>query len=440
MAVFSQISRSRAGREQVGTARVGAIYTLVALICALCLASPTRAAGTATGLFLETQPLVYQIRVIDIASGDKFSIGSGFHVSDAGHIATNFHVVSSYVHEPEKYRLESVRHDGAVTPLKLLSTDVVHDLALLWTDDSPGQFLELADSRLAKGDRIYSMGNPRDHGMTIIEGTYNGLVENSRYRKILFSGSLNAGMSGGPALNRAGKVIGINVSKGGEQLSFLVPAAHLKALLAESVGAPPVQDHTDRITRALVADQAAFYSGLTNSTAAAKPLGDLTVPGKLAQSLRCWGHSVDKEEEKYSAAHQHCRSEDQIFVSGDLYVGDFNYNFEYIQTQELNRSQFYTFLQERFTHRYFSNTMDAEQATEFRCHDRFVEMHANTWKISTCMRAFKKFEGLFDASMAMVSLDYPDKAAVVTVGASGISADNAVAIFRHIAESVTWTR
>ena len=55
------------------------------------------------------------------------------------------------------------------------------------------------------------MGNPHDLGMTIIEGTYNGLIQTSRFQKILFSGSLNSGMSGGPAMDDKGRVIGVGV-------------------------------------------------------------------------------------------------------------------------------------------------------------------------------------------------------------------------------------
>ncbi len=54
------------------------------------------------------------------------------------------------------------------------------------------------------------------------EGTYNGLVQRSFYPRIFFGGALNPGMSGGPALDDAGQVVGVNVSKrlDGDLLSF----------------------------------------------------------------------------------------------------------------------------------------------------------------------------------------------------------------------------
>ena len=396
--------------------------------------------NTASSLFERGKQAVYQIRVIDVASGDKYSIGSGFQVSADGLIGTNFHVVSAFVHEPRKYRLEYIRSDGEVHPVTLLLTDVVHDLALLKTDQPSETYLELATGELVKGDRIYSMGNPLDLGMSIIEGTYNGLVENSRYRKILFSGSLNAGMSGGPALDSSGKVMGINVSRGEEQMSFLVPVEHLRALLAEHATGVEVTDHAERIRNALLGEQNSFYQSLISQPPREKALGALVIPDRLAESLRCWGHSVDEEDEdeKYTSAHQHCRAEDNIFVTQQLYIGAFQYDFELINTSELNRFQFYTLLQEQFAHPSFGNTNDKEQVDKFTCEDDLVRINDHRWKVSTCMRAYKKYKGLFDASMTMVSMDFADRAAVVTVSASGISAEKAVAVFQYIAETVKW--
>jgi serine protease Do len=419
--------------------RALSVTALLMLLTAQAFAQALTQANMASSLFERGKQAVYQIRVIDVGSGDKYSIGSGFQISADGLIGTNFHVVSAFVHEPGKYRLEYVRHDGEVHPVRLLLTDVVHDLALLKTDYPSPAFLDLASDELGKGDRIYSMGNPLDLGMSIIEGTYNGLVENSRYRKILFSGSLNAGMSGGPALDSAGKVMGINVSKGEEQMSFLVPVAHLRALLAEYAGGAAAE-HGERIRDALIADQDAFYQSLISQPPRVKAMGALSIPDRLAESLRCWGHSVDKEQKdkKYTAAHQHCRAEDNIFVTQKLYIGDFQYNFELINTDELNRFQFYALLQEQFSHKPFTNTDDKEQVDKYACEDDLVRINGHTWKASTCLRAYKKYAGLFDASMTMVSMDFAHRAAIVTVSASGISAENAIAVFQYIADAVTW--
>ena len=82
-------------------------YSIHRLFCLALLAISGVASAdlhTASSLFDEMDELVYQVRVIDIASDDKTAIGSGFQADSFGNIATNFHVISLAAHEPEKYR------------------------------------------------------------------------------------------------------------------------------------------------------------------------------------------------------------------------------------------------------------------------------------------------------------------------------------------------
>lgn len=424
---------------------------------------------TASLLFADLREQVYQIRVIDIASGDKFTIGSGFQISAEGHIATNFHVVSPFIHEPKKYRLEFASFDESVSSAELLAVDVVHDLAILHADGLAEVYIPLKNGELKQGDRIYSMGNPRDLGMTIIEGTYNGFVQTSRYQKILFSGSLNSGMSGGPTVDANGEVVGINVSKGGEQLSFLVPVDNLAALIVNlpdqiaeryllaQTADSQAQDSTeqaeepieekasgefDKIIRdALLADQTEFYQRLLEQPVELEALGELMLPAKLSDALKCWGHTVDqKEDNKYAGVHQHCRLEDQIYIKDSFYVGDFFYDYEWITTTELNQLQFYNFLQTRFNHSRLSNVYDKEHVTNYQCQTNFINLTGHSWKVSTCFRAYKRYLGLYDAILLMASVDERDKAAVITMGASGVDRKNAMELFKRTMESVQWNR
>ena len=186
--------------------RPGRSLALV-LLAACAMGGPAAAVEqTASALFEALRPLVYQVRVVDIASGDKTTIGSGFRVGADGLIATNFHVVSLLVHDPDQYRLELIDQDDAAKVGRLVAVDVLHDLALVRDSRLGERAFALRPQALAQGERIYSMGNPHDLGMTIIEGNYNGPVKSSRFERLLCSGSLMPGLSGGPAfdLDQAG--------------------------------------------------------------------------------------------------------------------------------------------------------------------------------------------------------------------------------------------
>ncbi|MDE1463779.1 S1 family peptidase [Spartinivicinus poritis] len=421
------------------------------LLLLLCFGKPVLAEqvspdGKATQLFNEFNKQVYQIRVIDIASGDKSSIGSGFQVSANGYVATNFHVVSSYIHEPEKYRLEYVSHNGITGALEVKGIDVIHDLAVLKAEKLAANHFNFRRESIAKGDRIFSMGNPQDLGMTIIEGNYNGLLKNSRFKKILFSGSLNPGMSGGPALDINGLIVGVNVSKAtrGEQLSFLVPVQYLSTLVqqvqttAASNSSNQIESFQKVIESTLHEDQDEFFQTILSQPFLTDSFGDLKLPTRLSPTLNCWGHSVDDEEIKYNSFHQHCKLDDQIYISNDFYTGDFAYDYEWLTTSKLNPLQFYDALEQRYSHTKLYNLSGKKHATGYQCKSDFVRVADSSWKVSSCFRAYKDYKGLYDALLLMALVERNDKAAILKIGAAGISKQNATLLFKKFMESIEW--
>jgi len=106
--------------------------------------------------------------------------------------------------------VESSVYQVRVT-LELLDLDVIHDLAVVKSESNRGKPLEIAEVP-DKGARLFSLGNPLDLGFSIVTGTNNGIMAQDEDGNILFSGSLNQGMSGGPTLDESGKVVGINVA------------------------------------------------------------------------------------------------------------------------------------------------------------------------------------------------------------------------------------
>jgi serine protease Do len=178
---------------------------------------------------------VVKIEVVETGSAAKASIGSGFFVTAAGEVITNYHVISKLIHTPERYRAELVDARGTRSPVRVLGVDVVHDLAVLRGELRPRTHFTLAATPIAQGSRIYSLGHPEDLGLSIVEGTYNGLLSHTLHPRIHFTGAVNPGMSGGPAITDDGAVIGINVATSGDAISFLVPVERAIALVARAL-------------------------------------------------------------------------------------------------------------------------------------------------------------------------------------------------------------
>lgn len=402
---------------------------------------------TASTLFDRYSSGVVQVRTIDLASGDKTSIGSGFSVDGGRYVATNFHVVSLLVHAPETYRLELVDDEGATIDATVAAIDVIHDLALLTPAREVARSLRLRTTTPDQGDRIFSLGNPQDLGMTIIEGNYNGLVKKSRYQKILFSGSLNSGMSGGPAIDSRGRVLGINVSKGGEQISFLVPAEQLQSVIdkarRDNSGNGDSSEYqrpnfVEQIRTALYNDQSTFYSELLEGEWSLEEFGGLMLPKKVSNTLKCWGHTVEDDDLLYESFHQHCQSNDAIYIDNDFYTGQFEYDFEWLETEQLNTFQFYNVIERRFSHKSQHSGSNEEDVSEYRCNTNVVSIADSRWKVSSCFRAYQNYDDLYDALLLMAALDNSNTSAVLKASATGISQNSATALFAKLMGAIAW--
>jgi serine protease Do len=236
--------------------------------------------ASAQRVYDEARAQLLQVRTLLKGQDSQASVGSGFLVTDQGHILTNYHVVSQAALQPERYRLVYSAFDRSEGALQILAFDAIHDLALV----KPAAPTALVGRRpltfhsrdlpLTQGERIYSLGNPLDIGFAVIEGTYNGLVERSFYPTIFFAGSLNPGVSGGPTLDQQGRVIGVNVAarRDGEQVSFLVPSAFAEDLLTGGRDAAPLR--------------APAYPELTRQLMTHQGLADRPVPRAALASCR----------------------------------------------------------------------------------------------------------------------------------------------------------
>ena len=87
--------------------------------------------ASAQRVYEDARAQLLQVRTLLKGQDSQASVGSGFLVSDEGHIITNYHVVSQAALQPERYRLVFSTADRTEGPLQLLAFDAIHDLALV---------------------------------------------------------------------------------------------------------------------------------------------------------------------------------------------------------------------------------------------------------------------------------------------------------------------
>lgn len=189
----------------------------------------------ANTLFKKLAPSILTVRVGIDEHSPRRSYGTGFAVDSNGSVITNFHVIDSAVYDPDTYKI-FVEREGLVSKARVKRIDPVHNLALLETAFKPEVVPELTEEPPAKGEKLYSLGIPRDLGVGIAEGNFGGEVQLDPYRMLVLSMSLSSGMSGGPVVNGAGKIVGVNVSSIREEqnLTFAIPSQYVRKLLAST--------------------------------------------------------------------------------------------------------------------------------------------------------------------------------------------------------------
>jgi serine protease Do len=164
------------------------------------------------------------------------SMGTGFIIDKKGFILTNNHVVE----QTDEIRVRTA--DNKEFDAKIVGRDPMTDLALIRIkSDTPFIPLLLGDSnRLEVGDWVVAIGNPFGLGNTVTAG-----IVSAKYRQIGAGAydnfiqtdtPINLGNSGGPLLNTAAEVIGINTAifsqnGGSVGIGFAIPINMVKDLL-----------------------------------------------------------------------------------------------------------------------------------------------------------------------------------------------------------------
>jgi serine protease Do len=185
------------------------------------------------------------------------SMGSGVIVSPAGHVVTNFHVIDGAT------RVTCQLPTGEKIAADVICPDAPADLAvlklrLMEREDAtrPLPFASIGDSdRLIVGDQVLAMGNPRGLSSSVTlgivsntervftnftgdsmevldlgEGDLTGLFN----RWVQHDALIQPGNSGGPLVNLAGEVIGIN-TRGGGGVAFAIPASIVRKTLNQAL-------------------------------------------------------------------------------------------------------------------------------------------------------------------------------------------------------------
>ncbi len=209
-------------------------------------------------VYEERSPGVVTIYAFFGADGDTrgSTQGSGFVVSDDGHVLTNAHVITNAGDggvDPVRgaRRLYVEFHDLDRVPAEIVGWDLYNDVGVVRIDPKTHALapLPLGDSaRVAVGEPVAAIGSPFGNQNSLAVGVVSATGRSipslaSRYAiadAIQIDAPINHGNSGGPLLDTRGRVIGINAqinstSGEAEGVGFAVPINSARRSLEQLV-------------------------------------------------------------------------------------------------------------------------------------------------------------------------------------------------------------
>jgi S1-C subfamily serine protease len=176
--------------------------------------------------------------------------GSGFVFDAEGHIVTNDHVVQGAEEVSVRF------WDGSTYDATVVGTDPSTDLAVIKVD-APASILkplELGDStQLSVGEGVVALGSPFGLEGTATSGIVSALNrEMTSQNNFTISNSIqtdaaiNHGNSGGPLLNSAAQVVGVNTqikseSGGSDGIGFAIPSSTVASIVPQIVSSGSVE-------------------------------------------------------------------------------------------------------------------------------------------------------------------------------------------------------
>ncbi len=390
----------------------------------------------------QVEPSLVTVEVHSGNQGAKSTLGSGYLVSNSGHVVTNYHVVGSYIEAPDRYSIR-VRKGSGTQPARLRCFDLVNDLALLEVPGIEGQPLVLAGELPPLGAPIVAFGNPEGLGLSLVNGVFNGLAEKGFVDRMLLSMPLNSGMSGGPILNEHGHVVGTNVAtmRGSDSLSFGVPVAKVRDLLAGQ----PVELTEKALLRETGRQLREFEEATTKRLLEAfeRSKGEAKVVIGGARSRRppelyqCWDGSQVHAKEGITDTWHTCNLQFTPAIEDLGVVGWMQMSLQHSVSEESSYG-FYGALGRRAQGR---SKVEAVSATDEvrsppQCVAGRFRASGSVWKANTCVTGYAKHPGFADYELIAISVSEPRSALLVQLQMSGFRQSSFEALARTVLEGV----
>jgi protease Do-like 1, chloroplastic len=180
-----------------------------------------------------------------------YGTGSGFiWKKEGGYVVTNFHVVQPALRGDDHLQIRVTLADRSSWNARVVGLAPDNDLAVLQIDAPKDHLKEIpvsTSANLLVGQTVFAIGNPFGQSLTMTSGIVSALdreiqsvTDQPITGVIQTDAALNPGNSGGPLLNRAGQLIGVNTaiaspSGGSVGIGFAIPVDTVQRVVPDLI-------------------------------------------------------------------------------------------------------------------------------------------------------------------------------------------------------------
>ena len=161
------------------------------------------------------------------------SSGSGFFISNYGHLVTNYHVI-------DRCDKNIVFSNNREFEAKVISSDKINDLSILKVTYNPPSIFPISQDDVSLLEDVIVAGYPLGKNVSAAIKTHKGVVTSlagagDNFSNFQTDASINQGNSGGPIVNQKGNVVGVAVAswveEGVQGVHFGIKSSTLKTFL-----------------------------------------------------------------------------------------------------------------------------------------------------------------------------------------------------------------
>jgi hypothetical protein len=336
---------------------------------------------------------------------------------------------------------------GAVHPARVVAIDVINDLAIVDLETGGQATATVAlpnrQARYLDGVATYAIGNPGQLDLSITAGHLSGNVNSLGPERLHFSGALNEGMSGGPAVTKNGELVGVNVSKmrSAEQISFLVPASAVLSLLETARHRQLRLEEVDaEIGRQLFDYQENIVRHLRAASVSTSVIGSYKVPNLFSDALKCRSRNEpgrDETDEAKKVAYRQttraCGVTFGIHIDDELSIAGPQFVVSHFEKHDLGILKFNNLLSQTAFRSMGRNNV-AWMAKQQCFRRKILAGPAETLPVNTivCATRYRKYADLYDIRATITTRNSATQALVIRFSMDAISWENGVAMLEMI--------